>query len=148
MRAKFINEAHGFERGANPLKNLNIGIRSQIINWLYSMSIKNYIINDDLTIDVNGSVNLSYKNLTHFPKFIKFNHVSGFFWCDHNQLISLEGCPKIIDGPFMCSDSYLENLDYFPEYVGDDLFLMRNKLTQFTEEDIRNKCNVVGRVMI
>ena len=52
-----LNEVFSFERSSSdPLKNLSIGKRAQIIKWLDSFDIKNYNINDDLTIDVNGDV--------------------------------------------------------------------------------------------
>ena len=46
--------------------------------------ITNYTINQDGSIDVNGSVNLSRENLTKLP--LKFNRVSGYFDCSNNQL--------------------------------------------------------------
>jgi len=80
MRTRYVNEVFSFERsGSDPLKNLSIGKRVQIVKWLDSFGIKNYTINDDLTIDVKGSVNLDQQSLTCFPSFIKFNKVSGDF---------------------------------------------------------------------
>jgi len=49
--------------------------------------IKNYTINDDGSIDVDGNVNLSYRKLTKLP--LKFNNVSGNFLCYNNQLTTL-----------------------------------------------------------
>jgi hypothetical protein len=80
MIDRFKNEVFSFERSSSdPLKNLSIGKRTPIIKWLDSFGIKNYTINDDLTIDVKGSVNLDQQSLTCFPSFIKFNKVSGDF---------------------------------------------------------------------
>ena len=124
MRAKFINEAYGFERGANPLKNLNIGLRQQIVDWLDSMGVKNYIINDNLTIDTKSHVDISHKNLTHFPKFIKFKHVYGFFSCNNNYLTSLEGCPSSVGDSFYCN----------------------NNSKKFTKEYVRSLCKVKGYI--
>ena len=59
MYENIVNEVFSFERSSSdPLKNLSVGKRVQIIKWLDSFEIKNYIINDDLMIDVNGSVGL------------------------------------------------------------------------------------------
>src|SRR5208283_1797550 len=99
-----------FERSNDPLKTLQIGKRAQIIKWLNTYGVKNYVINDDLTIDVNGNVNLTNKNLTKFPDFIKFNHVSGYFDCYHNQLTSLKGCPSSVDNYFDCRNNQLTSL--------------------------------------
>ena len=101
MKARFINEVFCFERSSSdPLKNLSIVKRAQIIKWLDSFNIKNYTINDDFTIDVNVEVNLYNKLKTCFPSFIKFNKVSSGFYCSSNQLTSLEGCPVTVGGDF------------------------------------------------
>jgi len=42
-------------------------------------SIKNYTINPDNTIDVNGNVYLYKSGLTELP--LQFNNVSGYFEC-------------------------------------------------------------------
>lgn len=79
--------------------------------------IENYTINDDLSIDVNGSI-IIYKNLTTLP--IKFNKVIGNFTCSYNNLTTLEGSPKYISGDFHCGTNYITNLKYSPKYVGGD----------------------------
>src|SRR5208283_6148173 len=99
-----------FTRSSDPLVTLQIGKRAQIIKWLDTYGVTNYIINDDLTIDVKGSVSLSFKKLTKFPDFIKFNHVSGWFDCDNNQLTSLVGCPSSVGNSFSCSNNQLTSL--------------------------------------
>ena len=67
--------------------------------------IKNYTINGDGSIDVNGHVNLTHKGLTKLP--LKFNHVSGNFYCGYNNLTSLEGSPKSVGGNFWCYNNNL-----------------------------------------
>ena len=151
MRAKFVNEAFHFERSSSdPLKNLSVGKRAQIIKWLDSFKIKNYIINDDLMIDVKDNVYLVHQSLTCFPSFIKFNKVSGYFYCntnqltslvgcpttvgesfycDINQLTSLEGCPTTVGGSFSCSNNQLTSLEGCPRTVGNDFSCSRNQLT-------------------
>ena len=37
--------------------------RIEIATWLEKHSVKNYTINEDLSVDVDGNVNLSYKSL-------------------------------------------------------------------------------------
>jgi hypothetical protein len=68
--------------------------------WLDEMEIENYIINDDLTVDVNDDVNLVNKNLSYIP--IKFGVINGGFYCSKNNLISLVGSPNIVKGNFYC----------------------------------------------
>ena len=130
MRARFVNEVFSFERSSSdPLKNLSIGKRVQIIKWLDSYEIKNYTINDDWTIDVNGDVDLKQQSLTCFPSCIKFNEVSGYFACYDNQLTNLEGCPRTVGGVFSCSGNQLTSLEGCPRTVGKDFFCYNNQLT-------------------
>jgi len=72
-----------------------------IREWLEQMGIENYTINDDGTVDVDGDVNISNKNLTEIP--IQFGKVNGNFWCNNNELTTLKGVPRIVGGIFSCS---------------------------------------------
>ena len=56
--------------------------------------IKNYTINDDGSIDVNGDVILSRIGFTKIP--VKFKNVRGYFDCQDNQLTTLENAPQSI----------------------------------------------------
>lgn len=89
----------------------------KITQFLEKYKIENYTINDDLTVDVNGDVNLWAKGLTEIP--IQFGKVTGNFWCNHNKLTSLKGCPKYVGGFFSCGSNNFTIIDYCPEYVGD-----------------------------
>src|SRR5271157_1198449 len=131
-----LNEIMHFERSNDPLVTLQVGKRVQIIKWLDTYGVKNYVINDDFTIDVNSSVDLSDENLTSFPYFIKFNYVFGFFWCDGNQLTSLVGCPSNVGDDFDCNYNQLTSLEGCPFSVGDSFYCYDNKI-QFTEEDVK-----------
>ncbi len=86
-----------------------------------------YTINDDGSIDVDGSVNLSSKKLTKIP--FKFRNVSGNFYCYNNQLTSLEGSPNNVGGDFYCSDNQLTSLKGAPNTVGGNFHCYYNKLT-------------------
>lgn len=50
-------------------------------------AIKNYKINDDMSIDVDGDVNISNRGLTRLP--LQFNYVNGDFDCSSNNLTNL-----------------------------------------------------------
>ena len=89
--------------------------------------IKNYTINSDGTIDVGGDVFLQVKNLYKLP--LKFNRVSGNFYCNDNKLVSLEGAPKEVGGIFNCSDNKLISLEGSPEEVGNNFNCANNQLT-------------------
>jgi hypothetical protein len=79
-------------------------------------NIKNYTINSDGSIDVDGNVNLYYMELTELP--LTFNKVTGHFSCSNNKLTSLKGCPRWIGGFFDCERNNLTSLEFSPDYVG------------------------------
>ena len=86
-----------------------------------------YAINDDGSIDVVGSVNLSSKKLTKIP--FNFSKVSGNFKCTDNQLTSLEGAPNNVGGDFSCYDNQLTSLEGAPNTVGRGFYCINNQLT-------------------
>jgi len=86
-----------------------------------------YTINDDGSIDVEGSVNLSRKKLTKIP--FNFGKVSGNFRCYHNQLTSLEGSPNNVGDYFDCSNNKLTTLDGVPNNIGGGFYCHDNQLT-------------------
>jgi hypothetical protein len=94
-------------------------------------NIKNYIINSDMSINVDGDVNLRNKSLKSLP--LKFNKVSGDFICSFNILTSLKGCPIEVGGDFICYWNLLMSLEGCPEKVGGDFSCYKNKLTSLLE---------------
>jgi hypothetical protein len=91
-------------------------------------NIQNYTINDDGSINVDGNVDLSYRELTKLP--LKFRHVGSDFYCNINQLTSLEGAPQTVGGGYFdCSDNQLTNLEGAPKTVGGDFNCSNNQLT-------------------
>lgn len=104
----------------------------EIIKLCKQYSIKNYTINDDYSIDVDGDVNLSGFALTKIP--IKFNIVKGYFICNGNRLENLENSPRRVMGNFFCINQYgnLKSLKGAPEYVGYNFDCHDNEaLTEF-----------------
>jgi hypothetical protein len=91
--------------------------------------IRNYTINSDLSINVEGEVDLYRKGLTKLP--IKFKEVSGSFWCGGNRLISLEGCPERVGSNFSCSRNKLTSLEGCPKYIGGDFYCQNNNIYTF-----------------
>jgi hypothetical protein len=101
--------------------------KEEIVKWLDEYEIKNYIINSDLSVDVNGDVDLYDKKLTSI--LVKFNIVYGNFKCPYNQLTSLQGAPKEVGGNFNCAVNQLTSLQGAPEKVGGNFYCGRNILT-------------------
>jgi len=87
----------------------------QIKSICNKYNINNYTINEDGSIDVDGDVNLTRKSLINIP--LKFRNVS-YFYCDNNQLTSLEGCPQSVVGDFTCHNNQLTSLKGCPQSVG------------------------------
>lgn len=100
--------------------------KDDITSWLDLMHIEEYVINEDLTVDVNKSVNLSQKTLIKLP--VKFNIINGNFNCSSNSLHTLEGCPNIILGSFHCGFNLLTHLQQGPQIVLHDFYCNDNKL--------------------
>lgn len=91
--------------------------------------IINYTINEDGTVDVDGSVYLYNKGLTQIP--LKFGKISGPFDCDNNKLTSLEGSPKYVGGYFSCNGNQLKTLEGGPEIVIGEYHCNNNQLVNF-----------------
>jgi len=78
------------------------------------MGINNYKINKDLTVDVDGYVNITEKDLTEIP--VQFGVVKKWFDCSHNdKLTSLKGSPRECK-EFSCSYNRLTSLEGSPKY--------------------------------
>jgi hypothetical protein len=89
--------------------------------------IKNYTINQDGSIDVDGRVNIPQRGLRSIP--LKFNKVSGDFICSYNSLTSLSGCPNIVGGSFYCQGNELKSLEFSPTKIGGNFNCYENKLS-------------------
>lgn len=119
----------------------------EIDSICYQYDIKKFRINKDFSINVNGNVNLSNRNLNIIP--IKFNIVCGDFICSdniltnlknspiylegnyicsNNKLSTLHGCTSEIEGYFNCSDNNLKVLTYAPTYVKKNVYISDNQL--------------------
>lgn len=89
-------------------------------------NITNYSINDDMSIDVDNDVDLSYSDLHKLP--LNFNKVNGDFDCSCNNLESLEGSPSEVGGDFDCGYNHLESLEFSPSAIGGDYYCYDNSL--------------------
>jgi hypothetical protein len=116
----FIKLFESFSSDLSEGQGVSVDDLCQIYN------IRNYTINPDNSIDVNGSVDLKYNNLEKLP--IKFRTVTGNFYCHRNKLKSLEGAPESVGGDFDCSDNDLTSLEGSPESVGGCFKCRNNKL--------------------
>ena len=90
-------------------------------------NIKNYSINPDLSIDVEGSVDLYNLKLSSLP--LRFSIVGGGFFCQNNNLTTLEGGPREVRKNFNCHNNLLTTLDGSPREVGGYFDCSSNRLT-------------------
>jgi hypothetical protein len=93
---------------------------------LVTLGIKNWTVNKDGTVDVDGECYLNQK-IKKLP--VKFGRVTGNFHCDHLQLTTLEGVPHYIGGGFFCEHNKLKDLKGGPKNVMGRYVCARNELT-------------------
>lgn len=116
--------------------------REVVEEILLDLNITNYTINNDLSVDVKGRVNLAGKELSTIP--VNFRRVDGDFICADNPITSLEGSPTEVDGfccigteiknlvggpkivktNYACNGNQLESLEGSPENVGESFICM------------------------
>ncbi len=90
----------------------------EIKAWLDEHNISNYTLNDDMSVTVNGNVNLN-GILSEKVLPVKFKEIMGYFDISNNSLISLEGSPHTVVRDFNCSNNQLESLFDAPHKVFD-----------------------------
>ena len=99
--------------------NLGIGEETQIRNWLDNHNVKNYKLNEDLSIDVNGFLDLRWLDIEELPDYINFQKVSCSFDISFSKLKSDRGFPTTVG-------MWISNFSDFDEYEEWDNFPLRN----------------------
>jgi hypothetical protein len=133
----FVKYLKKFNESKVPSKTDKDFVHSDLFHNIIRYGISNnYTINPDGSIDVDNNVSLSGRvrmesiigdKLTKLP--IKFNKVTGSFYCSNNQLTSLEDSPKEVGGDFYCQDNQLTSLEGSPKSVDGDFICRDNQLT-------------------
>ena len=111
-----------------------VAVEQIIMDWLKANTkiVGNYTINNDLTIDVKGTLTITNKSIKEIPSIINFNKVSGYFdISDCSELVSLRGCPTYVGLFFTCNNcTDLKSLKGAPDEVGSYFSCMNcNELT-------------------
>lgn len=97
---------------------IGVGKMQLIKKWLEDNKITSYTINDDMSIDVQGTVYLYERNVSgKLPDYIKFGKIYGHFICPSCKLKSLKGFPHSVAGKFDCSYNLLRTLEGGPTDV-------------------------------
>lgn len=101
--------------------------KQEIEAILNDLEITNYTITDKGTVDVDGTVDISFKELTEIP--LQFGVVKGDFNCSNNRLESLKGAPILVGVTFFCHKNNLTSLKFSPNSVGKAFVCRENQLT-------------------
>jgi len=121
-----INEAEDSDMNKNEIELI-----------LNELGVELYSIQEDGTVNVNGTVDISFKKLSRIP--VSFGVVKGDFNCSNNELETLAGCPKTVGVSFYCHSNRLESLDSSPAYVGKAFICSNNRLVSL--EGVPNAIN-------
>jgi len=129
---KYIRET--FTRNSeDKLTSLNVGKIKLIRDWMSNyVSEEDFILRDDLTIDLPHGIILDYKNISSLPEFINFNKSYDTFSISGNSLTTLRGCPLAVYGNFYCDNNNLTSLKHAPEDITGNLMASRNSISKKT----------------
>jgi len=147
---RIVSEAVNFERGIDPKSAMGLGKMKKIQDWMGEINIKrrNYKVNPDYSIFTDMDVILIEREDLiingRFPEYIRF-HTSGSFDIDRCRLVSLEGCPKYVQGYFSCQQNEISSLEGFPEKIDKSCYVMGNEV-YFTADQISDICEVGGQI--
>jgi len=136
----FKKMSESFVKHADKLSSVGVGKITLIKKWLEEHRITKYSLNEDLSIDVDGSVEASKLRYGNFPEYIQFNEISGDFYCTDCQLTTLRGCPRTVHMNFgMGVNPGLNSINYVPTYVGGNFFSKRNpQLEEIITKELRH----------
>ena len=113
--------------------------------WCEEMYMRNYTINSQGEIDVDGYVDLAYNDFKELP--YKFGKVEGFFDVgDNRNLISLKNCPTYVKNYMRCNHCHnLYSLKGCPQEVGWTFYCNGNiniKSLEGCPEEIHGKFDI------
>jgi hypothetical protein len=113
---EYINEK--FTEDSDPVHDMNIGIKPLMEKWLKQHNIANYVIKDDLTIDVQNNLQLIDLKESSLPEYINFGYVYGKLECLNNNFTTMRGFPKKI-GRFanINYNKKLRSLEFLPQEI-------------------------------
>lgn len=104
----------------------------EVANILHKLGITNYIIRDDLSVDVRDAVRLGESGKGKLEKIpVQFHHAIGPFSVRDNKLTSLKGCPEYVGGTFICDRNPLKSLEYAPIHVVGGFSVVGTPLKSF-----------------
>ena len=135
---KYLDNYKIFENSAN--------LTQEQIDFLEDFTRGKWNINPDTgLIDVRGNFDCDRMDLNDF-KGLKFGKVTGYFYCDSNNLKTLDGSPREVGVEFWCQRNPLISLEEAPlkieEYFVLYNFYLRYNLNAFLEEIKKDQTGV------
>ncbi len=107
----------------------SVALTPEQMKWLNKCTKGTWQLNPRTgLVDVNGSFDCSGQGLSDF-KGVRFGKVEGGFYCENNQLTTLEGAPQEVGGSFDCENSQLTSLEGAPQKVEGYFSCSNNRLT-------------------
>jgi hypothetical protein len=103
------------------------GLTPEQKSWLNECTTGTWSLNADGLVDVRGGFYYSGQNLSDF-KGVRFGNVSEDFFCNQNNLTSLVGAPRKVEGDFWCDHNRLTSLVGAPEEVKGNFYCDKNPL--------------------
>jgi GNAT superfamily N-acetyltransferase len=125
---KDISIDESFKRNDDKLSSLGLGKIIMIEEWLNKYLDCEYKINPDLTIDVHGVIMMDNMNIGEFPEYIQFNKADDTFSLTNTKLHTLRGCPREVGSNFYCDVNNLTSLEFAPEKINGNLYMSRNNV--------------------
>ena len=102
--------------------------KKEIEDWLDSQCdniIGTYKIDDNLIVDIYGTIRLNNLSLHELP--FKFGTIKGSFYCEQNKLSSFKNFPDVIETSLYLDYNEFTSLIGCPE-VGESIMVNNNKL--------------------
>ena len=101
-------------------------IKEGIEAILKDLDIQDYTIQENGTVDVASSVDISFMDLEKIP--LSFGRIRGDFNCSNNRLKSLAGAPHSVGISFFCHNNLLTSLEHGPHQLGKSFICKGNRL--------------------
>lgn len=163
-----VRENIEFKRGRESKPALDIGMEVRVKEWLEENDLDRYEILEDLSIDLQQSLQMQGGDYLNKPDYVVFSNIRGHMNINKTEgLKELKGCPREVGGNFNALDCDLDSLIGAPDYVGGNFNVSRNKISsldgfpkeiagwvsmgdnevEFTEEEIRKVSDIKGKVL-
>jgi len=119
-------------------------------NNLFEDSVINKDLTIDIPAKANLAVHLNKKGWEGFPEFIQFRKVYGGFDISDNKFTSLKGCPTHVyetdnlKGSFKCFNNNLSSLEGSPKRV-DGVYICYGNPGKFQRKDVNAVCRVKSK---